>query len=552
MPLTHHASTSTNPDPMISPAFVEANYEEYDEEREIVDDNRSHGMNLPLLLAAHLGSSENGQPLQSFFTSAYEGRQPSTNIGGNPHPNDGLKMPSHVGSYDGKGDPDNYLHLFEGSIQGSDRFQKNSSWDNNKGKKNRDRFSSYRGSNHGMLSNLSKCLKEILATEKVAKTFEQPPRFLESKRSKDTSKYCHFHEDHRHDTNQCQELRHQIEEAIKSRQLAHLVKGIKKGKAKISDTQLDAKKKSVEKFVKEVGEITFSPVLSVNNSFDPVIIHARIFKRHVNRVYMDSGSSCKVIYEHRFLKLKPFIRSLLVDLKTLLVGFFEEHSWPLREVPLEITIGDSPLTRTKNLNFIIVRSNSPHNLLLGKTVMQKMGIVAFTIHEAIKFHTPGGIGTVFLAYEPDKIGEGQKRIKGISQEATKDILSCLDVEERIIVNETYPEQTIAIEKQLPTSFKKKLRDLLKANVDVFTWTYAHMIGIPRTIMVGGKPFKTEHQLNEFKHIELVKQKKRGIAPERNEVIRNKVEKLTKANILREVKYQTWVSNPVMVRKDDER
>ncbi|GKA91021.1 hypothetical protein Tco_0812891 [Tanacetum coccineum] len=29
---------------------------------------------------------------------------------------DGLKMPSPVGSYDGKGDPDNYLHLFEGAI----------------------------------------------------------------------------------------------------------------------------------------------------------------------------------------------------------------------------------------------------------------------------------------------------------------------------------------------------------------------------------------------------------------------------------------------------
>ncbi|GJV63053.1 hypothetical protein Tco_1473881 [Tanacetum coccineum] len=30
---------------------------------------------------------------------------------------DGLKMPSHVGSYYGKGDPDNYLHLFEGAIR---------------------------------------------------------------------------------------------------------------------------------------------------------------------------------------------------------------------------------------------------------------------------------------------------------------------------------------------------------------------------------------------------------------------------------------------------
>ncbi|GKF41957.1 hypothetical protein Tco_0125299, partial [Tanacetum coccineum] len=29
---------------------------------------------------------------------------------------DGLKIPSHIGSYDGKGDPDNFLHLFEGAI----------------------------------------------------------------------------------------------------------------------------------------------------------------------------------------------------------------------------------------------------------------------------------------------------------------------------------------------------------------------------------------------------------------------------------------------------
>jgi hypothetical protein len=30
---------------------------------------------------------------------------------------DGLKMPSHIGTYDGKGDPDNFLHLFEGAIK---------------------------------------------------------------------------------------------------------------------------------------------------------------------------------------------------------------------------------------------------------------------------------------------------------------------------------------------------------------------------------------------------------------------------------------------------
>ncbi|GKC60748.1 hypothetical protein Tco_1088346, partial [Tanacetum coccineum] len=53
-----------------------------------------------------------------------------------------------------------------------DKFKKNSSWDNHKRKKNKDRFSPYRGSNHGLLFNLSKSTREILATKKVAKAFE--------------------------------------------------------------------------------------------------------------------------------------------------------------------------------------------------------------------------------------------------------------------------------------------------------------------------------------------------------------------------------------------
>ncbi|GKD39459.1 hypothetical protein Tco_1259666 [Tanacetum coccineum] len=168
-PLTNHASTLANPDPMISLAFVEANYEilesllrerrehirnkdlrteleyfseDYDEEREIeprliriretnpvlytrsprtrrqkemmvdfenvpnrdggrvkrnskggrpsgrgADNDRSQGMNLLPLLAAHLGRSKNGQSLQSSLTFMHGGPQPSINTRGNLPPN---------------------------------------------------------------------------------------------------------------------------------------------------------------------------------------------------------------------------------------------------------------------------------------------------------------------------------------------------------------------------------------------------------------------------------------------------------------------------------
>ncbi|GJV50748.1 hypothetical protein Tco_1446489 [Tanacetum coccineum] len=185
----------------------------------------------------------------------------------------------------------------------------------------------------------------------------------------------------------------------------------------ISKDNRALKRKSGEESIDRVKEITFPPVSSINSS-DPVIIKTRISGRQVSRVYMDSGSSWEVIYEHRFLKSKPSIR----------------------------------------------------------TAMQRMGIIVSTIYGAIKFCTPRGIGTVFLAH----------------------------AKERIFVNKEYPEQTIVIGRQLPTSFKMKLQ---------------------------GEPFNTEHRLNEFKHIEPVKKKKRSLAPERNEAMRKKVEDLMKANIL---------------------
>ncbi|GKG51390.1 reverse transcriptase domain-containing protein, partial [Tanacetum coccineum] len=61
--------------------------------------------------------------------------------------------------------------------------------------------------------------------------------------------------------------------------------------------------------------------------------------------------------------------------KVPLIGFSGEKSWSIGKIPLEITIGDDPLTRKETLNFVIVKSDSPYNMLLGRTAMQKMGIV---------------------------------------------------------------------------------------------------------------------------------------------------------------------------------
>ncbi|GJR76240.1 hypothetical protein Tco_0088605 [Tanacetum coccineum] len=506
-PFAYRASTSTDLTLMISLAFIEANYEILesllrDRRRQIrnedlrteleyfrEDYNKERGMEPrpeqtrevtpPLCTRSPRVHRQRERVIGLFADPTGSVTSFVCWIEDYPLPNE-LKMPSHVSSYDGKGDPDNFLHLFKGASRMQKWLMhvachmvtythKDSAriwWNSQKavysikqregesirafttrGQKSRDRFSPYQEPNYGLHSSLSKSPREILATEKVARSFEQPPRMLGSRRSRDMSKYCYFHEDHGHDINDSQQLRSQIEEAVKSDQLSQLVKGIKKKRAKISDSQWGEKKEksttpaeapilminqeeactrnSISKSPTFEGrEITLPPVTKGSNSLALVVIKAKIFERGVGRVHMDSGSSCE--------------------------------SWAIGEVLLEITISDAPFSRSENLNFIIVRSNSPYNMLLGRTTMQKIGMVVSIIHGAVKFHTTQGIRIVFSTHESKKIGEGVKKIKETSLANTEEVLSYTDVEEKIIVNSKYPEQTVTIKKHLLEHFKERV------------------------------------------------------------------------------------------------
>ncbi|GJU89695.1 hypothetical protein Tco_1302118 [Tanacetum coccineum] len=208
---------------------------------------------------------------------------------------------------------------------------------------------------------------------------------IESRRSRNMTKDCYFHEDHGHDNNDCHELRHQIEEAVKSGQLYHLVKGIKKGKTKVSNTQQGDRKKENKETTPVKG-----PILMITG-----------------KTRLKRGS------------------------------FSGEHSWPLGEVPLEITIGEGSLTRTENCH----ASNgnlSIHNL------------------RGHKIPPPKGIGIMLSTHKPPERDERKKKSKATCSEIMKNFLSCRDNEERITVNTKYPEQIVAIRKQLPANIKEWL------------------------------------------------------------------------------------------------
>nr|GEY59124.1 reverse transcriptase domain-containing protein [Tanacetum cinerariifolium] len=70
--------------------------------------------------------------------------------------------------------------------------------------------------------------KEILAPE--ASKFQPPPPMVTSVETRSSNKFCDFHNDKGHSTDECMQLKKQIEELVRAGKLSHLIKEIKQGR----------------------------------------------------------------------------------------------------------------------------------------------------------------------------------------------------------------------------------------------------------------------------------------------------------------------------------
>nr|GEV03288.1 hypothetical protein [Tanacetum cinerariifolium] len=343
-----------------------------------------------------------------------------------------------------------------------------------------------RGSNK--FTPLTRTPKEIFAAE--SGKFKPPPPITPvEKRS--NNKFCEFHNDKGHSTDECVQLRKQIEELVRAVKLSHFTKETRRDRDQQKTRKKDAPVKDkaaaiyiiqpwqrvtrhkVTQSFAHIKEIMFPSLAANKGTGCPLVIEAEISGRIVHRIYVDIGSSMEVLYEHCFNRIHPEIKSQRVPATTSLTGFSGETIWPLGQLRLLVTIGDAEHYTRAWMNFMIVRSPSPDNGIIRRPGIKEIQAVPSTAYEMLKFPVNGGIVTICST-----------------------ILTPTEC------------TTIAA---TPKDHVKKAEAL-------------------------HENFKTE---------------KRGQAPERAKAIQVEVQKLVEAGILREVYYHDWLSNPVMVKKHDD-
>ncbi|GJW56796.1 reverse transcriptase domain-containing protein [Tanacetum coccineum] len=287
-----------------------------------------------------------------------------------------------------------------------------------------------------------------------------------------------------------------------------------------------------------IREIVFPPLTANEGAEGPLVIEAEIGGHTVHRMYVDGGSSMEVLFEHCFNRLRPEIQSQMAPATTSLTGFSGETIWPIGQIRLLVTIGDAEHSTEAWMNFMIVRSPSPYNGIIGRPGIKEIQAVPSTTHGMIKFPVKGGVvtirSTIFSPMECATVTATPKNIEEKTKKCPENF--------QVAIHPDFPDQEISIGGTLSAKGRTELCALLKRDLDIFAWQPSDMTGVPRSI--------AEHKLNIRKGYSPVRQKKRGQAPERAKAIQAEVQKLVEAGIMREVYYHDWLSNPVMVKKHD--
>nr|GEX95877.1 reverse transcriptase domain-containing protein [Tanacetum cinerariifolium] len=216
-----------------------------------------------------------------------------------------------------------------------------------------------------------------------------------------------------------------------------------------------------------------------------MIIKAEMGGHCVHRIYVDGGSSSKIL---------------------------GEIIWPLGKISLLVRIGDEEHSTSARMNFMVVRSPSPYNGIIGRPRSSR--IISL---ECLMVSEPGVLWPSINQVKEERI--------------------------QVAIHPEHPKQTVAIGSTLTEEGRKELCGMLRRHLDVFAWKPADMIGVPRHI--------AEHRLNVHEGCLPVRQKKMGQAPEKNKAISEEVKKLVEDDIMKEEHYHSWMPNPVMIKLAEE-
>ncbi|XP_012838229.1 PREDICTED: uncharacterized protein LOC105958770 [Erythranthe guttata] len=293
---------------------------------------------------------------------------------------------------------------------------------------------------------------------------------------------------------------------------------------------------------------------------DALVITAMVANFDIARILVDTGSSADVIFYSCFKQMNMNFELKYVE--TSLMGFSGETVQALGEVCLPISLGMEHVRATRSINFLVLDVPSTYNMILGRPSMNLFRAVVSTYHMKLKFPMGDQIGEVRGDQETarrcyydalrrtgriDTIHSGRAVMMEKDEprpkiDPEKEDGHVRPMEELMTVQlcEKDASRTTRIGRDMDPTMAEQLIEFLRNNLDVFAFSPKDLVGIDSRLAV--------HKLNVKTGTKPVKQKKRHFGAEKDRIIHEEVQKLLLAGQIREIRFPTWLSNAVLVKK----
>nr|GEX15374.1 reverse transcriptase domain-containing protein [Tanacetum cinerariifolium] len=317
----------------------------------------------------------------------------------------------------------------------------------NRTRDDRDSYPPPRGENNHRvapvlyLEYLIKRPKEILAT-KTQLHLLAPRPMLNPLRSGNTDRYCDYHQEKRHYTNDCIQLIKQLEMALESGKLNHLVKDVRhkgKGPQGRDDSQP----------AKVIN------VISVNTMKDKKRNGIEVTEPWMNILISFPAISSKDVFE------EP------------LIGEAEVEGYLVRRNKGQVEGNPNGFGRVRWRNIETTRKYRAR----GRPGLKTPRAIPSTIHSMMKFPTPKGVATLVtqtIIIAKCRRLEKKQMVKESSEWERK-----VAVTEEVLINLSFLDRKVTIDGGLSEACKDQLKHLLKDNIRVYAREPSDMTGVPR-------------------------------------------------------------------------
>ncbi|XP_074326801.1 uncharacterized protein LOC141664746 [Apium graveolens] len=421
---------------------------------------------------------------------------------------------------------------------------------------------------------------QILMEIEKNKEFKWPKPLRGDPKKRDKSRYCRYHKDVGHHTDDCKKLKDEIEYLIRKGKFGSFTKGedgrdqkrdndrrdydrrvndrdhnpqprglvinMISGDPTAAGTTRNPRKGYAREVMSIVEELSKRSKSEMTLEFgdpdleglkfpqdDPLVITPIIGNYLVMRFLEDNGASVDILFHDTFIRM-GYNNFQLTPSYAPIYGFNHIECKFEGVIQLPVTIGEEPREATQMLNFQVVKAASTCNAIMGRIGIHTFKVVPSTYHMVLNFPTTNGVEeTKGDQKMPCSCYVATLKFDGTGRQVLP--IEDMDVRENEELRGKPAEDLVPI--PLDSLDPEKV-------IDVFAWTTADMPGIDSNLIT--------HRLNVDPARKVMNQKKRTYAPDRLEAIKQEVEKLLESEFIEEVHFPEWLANPVIVKKANEK